>query len=129
MSKEFWTETDVTTVHILNRCPIKSVRDKTLKEIWSGKLSSLHHFRVFECIIYTHIPDQLKKKLDNKDKKCIFIDYSTNSKAYKLYNLKSKKVIINKKVTFDEKDVVLNCKNKKQSTVISTVRLFKEQKI
>ena len=39
--------------------------------------------------MYTHVPDQLQKKLDDKDEKCNFIGYNTNSKAYKLYNPKT----------------------------------------
>ena len=48
------------------------------------------------------MPDQLRKKLDEKGEKCIFISYSTNSKAYKHYNPKTKKVIISRDVMFDE---------------------------
>ncbi|RDX70026.1 hypothetical protein CR513_50789, partial [Mucuna pruriens] len=46
-----------------------------------------------------------------KGERCIFIGYVTSSKTYKLYNLKTKKVIINQDVTFDEKGmkmVILN---------------------
>jgi hypothetical protein len=45
---------------------------------------------------------QLKKKLDYNREKIIFIGCSSNSKAYKLYNPNTKKVIINEDVTFHE---------------------------
>nr|XP_025665251.1 uncharacterized protein LOC112763924 [Arachis hypogaea] len=62
---------------------------------------------------------QLRKKLDDKGEKCIFIGYSTDSKAYKLYNPETKKVIISRDVTFDEKDMWdWNTKTKKQLTII-----------
>ncbi|XLT27854.1 hypothetical protein HN873_059146, partial [Arachis hypogaea] len=119
MPKEFWAEAVATAVHILNKCPTKSVRDKTPEEAWSGKRPSIHHFRVFGCIAYAHVPDQLRKKLDNKGEKCIFIGYSTDSKAYKLYNPETKKVIISRDVTFDEKDMWdWNTKTEKQRTII-----------
>ncbi|XP_025674246.1 uncharacterized protein [Arachis hypogaea] len=102
------------------RCPTKSVRDKTPEEAWSGKRPSIHHFRVFGCIAYAHVPDQLRKKLDDKGEKCIFIGYSTDSKAYKLYNPVSKKVIISRDVTFDEKDIWdWNTKTEKHPIIIS----------
>ena len=63
---------------------------------------SIRYLKVFGCIAYTHVLNQLSKKLDDKGEKCIFIGYSTNSKAYKLYNPETKKVIINKDVMFDE---------------------------
>ncbi|XP_072076479.1 uncharacterized protein [Arachis hypogaea] len=101
------------------RCLTKIVRDKTPEEAWSGKRPSIHHFRIFGCIAYAHVPDQLRKKLDDKGEKYIFIGYSTDSKAYKLYNPKTKKVIISRDVTFDEKDLWdWNTKTKKQLTII-----------
>jgi hypothetical protein len=58
--------------------------------------------RVFVCVAYAHVPDKLIRKLDNRGEKCIFVGYSVESKAYKLYNPIKKKVIINKDVHFIE---------------------------
>jgi len=66
MSKEFWAEPVATAVYILNRCPTKSVQDKTPKEAWSRRRPSIRHLRVFGCIAYAHVPDQIRKKLDDK---------------------------------------------------------------
>ncbi|KAI4357505.1 hypothetical protein L6164_001448 [Bauhinia variegata] len=105
LPKEFWAEAVVCAVYILNRCPTKSLNDKTPEEAWSGRRPSIRHLRVFGCIAFAYIPDQLRKKLDDKGEKCIFIGYSTNSKAYKLYNLQTKKVIISRDVTFNEEGI------------------------
>jgi len=51
-------------------------------------------------VAYAHIPDQLRKKLDNKGEKCIFIGYSEESKAYRLYNPSTKKLIVSRDVQF-----------------------------
>jgi len=102
MPREFWAEAVSTTVYILNRCPTKSVCDKTPEEAWSGRKPSIRYLRVFGCTAYAHVPDQIRKKLDDKGEKCIFIGYNTKSKAYKLYNPVTKKVIISRDVTFDE---------------------------
>ncbi|KAL4343519.1 hypothetical protein AHAS_Ahas11G0086500 [Arachis hypogaea] len=90
MPKEFWAKAVATAVHILNRCPTKSVRDKTLEEAWSGKRPSIHHFRVFGCIAYPHVPYQLRKKLDDKGEKYIFIGYSIDS-SIQVVQFKNKK--------------------------------------
>jgi len=37
--------------------------------------------RVFVCVAYAHVPDEFRRKLDNKEKKCIFVGYSDESKA------------------------------------------------
>ncbi|RDX60625.1 hypothetical protein CR513_61216, partial [Mucuna pruriens] len=60
--------------------------------------------------MYAHVPYQLEKKLNDKGEMCLFIEYNTNSKAYKLYNLKMKKVITSQKVRFDEKGMVIGVK-------------------
>ena len=94
MPNEFWAEAVITTVYIWNRCPTKSVCEKTLEEAWSERRPSIRHLRVFGCIAYAHVSNQLRKKLDDKGEKCIFIGYDTDSKAYKLYNPETKNIII-----------------------------------
>jgi len=54
--------------------------------------------RVFECVVYAHVPDELRKKLDSKGEKCIFVGYSDESKAYKFYSPSTKKVIMSRDV-------------------------------
>jgi len=51
---------------------------------------------------YAHIPDQRSKKLDDKGEKCIFLGVSEQSKAYKLYNPDTKKMVITRDVVFDK---------------------------
>ena len=119
MPREFWAEAVATAVYILNRCPTKSVRDKTPEEAWSGRKPSIRHLKVFGCVAYAHVPDQLRKKLDDKGEKCIFIGYSTNSKAYKLYNPETKKIIISRDVKFDEQGTWdWSTKSQKETKVI-----------
>ncbi|KAG6495777.1 hypothetical protein ZIOFF_043604 [Zingiber officinale] len=89
-------------IYVLNWCPPRSVLDKTPEEAWSGRKSSINYLKIFGCLPYAHVPDQLRKKLDDKGEKCIFIGYSDTSKAYKLYNPETKKVIISHNVIFDE---------------------------
>ncbi|GKU96956.1 hypothetical protein SLEP1_g10137 [Rubroshorea leprosula] len=51
---------------------------------------------------YAYVPDQKRSKLDDKGEKCIFLGVSDQSKAYRLYNPLTKKVIISRDVVFDE---------------------------
>ena len=71
-----------------------------LEETWSGRKHSVTHMRVFGCVEYAHVPDELRKKLENKWEKCIFIGYNDDSKAYKLYNPSTKKVISSRYIQF-----------------------------
>ena len=55
LPKYFWAEAVHTTVHILNRCPTKALKDKTPVEAWSGIKPSISHFKflgVFVMLMY-----------------------------------------------------------------------------
>ncbi|KAL8094563.1 hypothetical protein AgCh_036190 [Apium graveolens] len=104
LPRTFWAETVLCAVYLLNRCPTKSVRNNTPNEAWSGSKPTVGHFRIFGCIAYAHVPDQKRKKLDDKGEKCIFTGYDKRSKAYRLYNPLAKKLIISRDVEFNESD-------------------------
>lgn len=75
----------------------------TPEEAWSGRKPVVDHFQIFGCIVYAHILDEKRKKLDNKGEKCIFLGVSDKSKSYKLYNPSTMKIFISRDVVFDEK--------------------------
>lgn len=120
LPKSFWAEAVACAVYVLNRCPTKSVRDKTPEEAWSERRPSIRHLKIFGCLAYAHVPDQLRKKLDDKGEKCIFIGYSDTSKAYKLYNPETKKIVISRDVIFDEYGV-WDWSAKEESSVVVPV--------
>ncbi|KAL0392229.1 UNVERIFIED_CONTAM: putative mitochondrial protein [Sesamum radiatum] len=88
LPKAFWAEAVYTAVYLLNRCPTKAVQNMTPIEAWSGKKPSAKHLRVFGSICYVHIPTEKRHKLEEKTEKGIFLGYSTQSKGYRIYNLK-----------------------------------------
>ena len=58
--------------------------------------------RVFGCIAYAKIPNASRTKLEPKSVKCLFLRYCEGTKAYRLINLDSKKIIQCCDVTFCE---------------------------
>ncbi|CAJ2637623.1 unnamed protein product [Trifolium pratense] len=100
--KSFWPEVVNWSVHILNRCPTFAVKDITPEEAWSARKPSVSHFKIFGSVAYVHIPDNLRKKLDDKSIVCIYLGISEESKAYKLYDPLKRKIVISKDVKFDE---------------------------
>ena len=97
-SNDYWVEVVTFAAYITNKCPTKSVMNIVLEEAWSGRKKYVTHMRVFGCVAYADVLDELRKNLDIKGEKCIFVGYSDESKAYKLYNPSTKKVIINRDV-------------------------------
>jgi len=59
--------------------------------------------RIFGSVCYIHIPDIKRTKLEERADQGIFLGYSEVAKAYRIYNLKTKKVQISRDVRFDEK--------------------------
>lgn len=91
-------------IHILNRSPSVAVKEATPEEAWSGYKPSVDHLRVFGSIGYVHVPDVKRSKLDEKSVKCIRLGLSGESKAYRLYNPETKKILISRDVQFAENE-------------------------
>ena len=102
LSNEFWAEAVAIAIYLLNLSPTKAVQNQTPYEAWSGKKPWVSHLKIFGCIAYALIDSYNRRKLDDKSKKCIFVGYCSQSKAYRLYNPISGKVIISKNIMFDE---------------------------
>jgi hypothetical protein len=79
---------------MLNRCPTKSVKNIVPQEAWTGSKHNVAHLIFFGCVTYAHVPDDVRRKLDNKGQKCIFVGYSEETKGYKLYDPVARKFII-----------------------------------
>ena len=72
----FWTKVVSTAIYIMNKTSTVAIHDVTPKEHFTSKKPHLSHLKVFGCIAYVHVPDELHTKLNPKAKKCIFIGYS-----------------------------------------------------
>jgi len=102
MPHHYWTEAVATTVYIMNRTPTIAVHGMTPKEKYSGRKPYLSHLKVFGCMAYVHVPNELRTKLDPKVEKCVFIGYSLEQKGYKCYNPITREMKVSKDVVFDE---------------------------
>jgi len=77
--------------------PTRTVHNQTPNDGWIGRRLMVNHLRVFGCIAYG-LFKIYSKKFDKKSKKYIFVGYSSESKAYKLYNPFSGKITISRDV-------------------------------
>jgi len=102
LPKSFWPEAVNWTVHVLNRSPTLAVKNKTPEEAWSGVKPSVEYFRVFGCISHVHVPDSKRTKLDDKTLSCVLLGVSEESKAYRLYDPTSQRIIISRDIVFEE---------------------------
>ncbi|MCO5555235.1 hypothetical protein L7F22_008779 [Adiantum nelumboides] len=96
---KLWIEAVACATHVLNKCPTRALKTITPYESWYDRKPSVSYLRVFGCLAYAHIPQQLRGKLDDKAVKCIFVGYSSGSKGYRLYNPVTNKI-------FEIRDVI-----------------------
>ena len=89
LPQQFWAEALTTAVYLLNRSPTKTLENGTPFEEWTGEKPRVNHMKIFGCTAYTHIPEDERKKLDSKAKKCIFLGYGGLKKGYYLYDQRS----------------------------------------
>lgn len=102
MPKEFWAEAVRCAVYLQNRCPHSNLEDLTPQEAWNGQKPTVSHLRVFGSVSYAHVPDQRRKKLEDKSKKLVFIGYDEKTKGYRLYDPVEKKIIVSRDVEVNE---------------------------
>ena len=91
---KFWSKTIKWPVCVLNRYHILFVRDIKSQMAECGMKHIMHHFRIFGCIAYAHVFDNLRRKLYEKSIICILLMLSEKTKAYKLYHPIRKKIVI-----------------------------------
>lgn len=101
MSSKFWGEAVATAAYILDRCPTKMLQGVTPEEAWSGKKPSVSHLRIFGSLCFKHVPEQLRKKLDDKAEQMVLLGYHSTG-AYKLFDPRRNKVFFSRDVMVDE---------------------------
>lgn len=80
---QFWTECMKTTAYIINRLPQPKLGFVSpFEKLWKIK-PTVKHFRVFGCVCYVFVPDQLRSKFDKKALQCIFLGYDNERKGWK----------------------------------------------
>ena len=75
--------------------------------------------KVFECIAYVHVLDELRTKLDPKAEKCIFVGYSLEQKGYRYYNnLDTREIFVSKDVVFDGTSICMDIDGENDEVVV-----------
>lgn len=103
-----WAEAVNTAVYVLNRTPTSQAPNSTPYELWTGKSLYLNHLRIFGSEAYMHVPDVLRKKLEPKSKKMIFVGYDKESTNYRLFDPVTKTIKVSRNVVFNEENCKLN---------------------
>ena len=91
-----------TSCHIGNRIFFRAGTKKTAYEIWNGKKPKVKYFRVFGSKCYNLNDRENLGKFDAKSDEGIFLGHSTTSRAYRVFNKRTKTVMESINVVIDD---------------------------
>ena len=97
-----WIEASGTAVYLQNRSPHRIVGSRTPEEAFIGVRPDVGHFRIFGCLTFSHVPSEKRTKLEPIAEKGIFVGYSETSKAFWIYILAQRKLVVRRDVRFEE---------------------------
>jgi hypothetical protein len=105
LAQHFWGEAVNTTCHIINRVYLRPETNKTPYENWRGKKPIVKYFRTFESKCYIFRDRENLGKFDPKSDEGIFLGYSTNSRAYRVFNKQTETVMETINVVINDEEV------------------------
>ncbi|GKA83874.1 putative ribonuclease H-like domain-containing protein, partial [Tanacetum coccineum] len=88
----FWTEAVSTACYVLNRVLLTKPHNKTPYELVSGKVPNISHLKPFGCLVTILNTSDHLGKFEGKADEGFIVGYAAHSKAYRVYNLSSKKI-------------------------------------
>ncbi|GKC44682.1 putative ribonuclease H-like domain-containing protein [Tanacetum coccineum] len=103
----FWAEAVNTACYVQNRVIIVKPHNKTPYELFRGRTPALSFMRPFGChVSILNTLDHLGK-FDGKSDDGFFVGYSLTSKAFRVYNIRTRKVEENLHIRFlEDKPIV-----------------------
>ncbi|XP_072758710.1 uncharacterized protein [Anoplolepis gracilipes] len=101
----FWAEAVHTVNYMKNCCPTKKPEKRTPHEFWKGQTPAVNYLRSFGCKVFCLNRALTRGKFDAKSREGIFIGYTEQSKGFRIWLPKSRKVEITRDVRFLENDL------------------------
>ncbi|KAA0025175.1 putative gag-pol polyprotein [Cucumis melo var. makuwa] len=90
---QFWAEALNTASHIHNRVILHPGTTTTSYELWKGRKPNVKYFHIFGSTCFILNDRDHHRKWDSKSDRGIFLGYSANSRAYRVYNQHLKTVM------------------------------------
>uniref|UniRef100_A0A2N9ED05 Integrase catalytic domain-containing protein n=1 Tax=Fagus sylvatica TaxID=28930 RepID=A0A2N9ED05_FAGSY len=101
--KSYWHMAVLTAVYLINRTPSRVLHGMAPLQFLKPDCTLFQILpRVFGCTCFVQNRSPTRTKLDNKSIRCIFLGYSTMSKAYRCYDPISRHLYHSLDVTFFE---------------------------
>ncbi|GJS72573.1 retrovirus-related pol polyprotein from transposon TNT 1-94 [Tanacetum coccineum] len=98
----FWAEAIATTCFTQNRSLVIPRHEKTPYHIINARKPSVKFFYIFGSLYYIDRDGENLDKMKEKGNACIFVGYSTQSRAYRVFNKRTRIIVETIHVNFDE---------------------------
>ncbi|GJV44612.1 putative ribonuclease H-like domain-containing protein [Tanacetum coccineum] len=105
----FWAEVVNTVCYMQNRVLVVKPHNKTPYELFRGRTPALSFMRPFRCHVTILNTLYYLGKFDGKSNERFFVGYSMNSKAFRVYNIRTRKVKENLHIRFLEDKPIIAC--------------------
>ncbi|KAK1413456.1 hypothetical protein QVD17_35229 [Tagetes erecta] len=98
----FWAEAMKTGAYVINRLPPQKQGYVSPYEKLFNRRPNVTHLRVFGCVCYVFVPNQLRNKMEKKAIRCIFAGYDEQKKGWRCCDPTTNRCYVSRDVVFDE---------------------------
>lgn len=102
LTKKLWAEAINTACYTINKVYLRPGTTKTPYEIWKGREPNRSHFHIFGSTCYILRDREQLGKFDAKSDTGVFLGYSNNSRAYRVYNMRTETFMESSNVVVDD---------------------------
>ncbi|XP_059635284.1 uncharacterized protein LOC132277441, partial [Cornus florida] len=100
--RSLWAEAVSTSCYVINRVIIRKLLNKTPYDLWNKRKPNIGYFKVFGCKCFVLNDKDNLGKFEPKSDEGIFLGYSSRSKAFRVFNKRTRVVVESIHVVFDE---------------------------
>lgn len=97
-----WGEAVRHSTYLLNRMATRVVKDRTPYEAFRERKPNISHLKIFGCIGYAKVEAKFLKKLDDRSRMLVHLGTEPGSKAYRMFDPQTQRIIVSRDVVFDE---------------------------
>ena len=102
VARNLWVEAVNTTCHMVNMVYFRPDMKKTPYELWKERKPNMKYFKIFGSTCFILKDRENMGKFDSRNDEGIFLGYFFTSKAYRVYNKRTMKVMETMNVVIDE---------------------------
>lgn len=97
-----WGEAVRHACYLINRVGTRTLSDQTPYEAFKGRKPSVKHLKFFVCLGYVKTEAPHLSKLDDRSRTLVHLGTEPGSKAYRMFDPATRKIIVSRDVIFDE---------------------------